>query len=148
NFYGLQEVVGYAGCMYLQTSSGGFTFVFAAGGFTSGVATTAAILQINDESATRSSVSGKLRIQDAGAFRAAGTTALHANYAFGEHGGDSSGRFARAGSFVLDPGSGEVASLTADQNAAGASSSIAAAGTVSAVSAMDGRAILSLAPQG
>lgn len=138
---------GYKGCMRLQTSGGAFTFTFVPGGFASGIATTGGILQFNDDSGTASWVSGNLRMQDATAFISGDATALHTNYAFGEHGGSPIGRFSIAGSFVLDPASGMVSSFTADQNDAGMPSTLSETGSISAVSSLDGRAISSFTPQ-
>jgi uncharacterized repeat protein (TIGR01451 family) len=140
--------VGYIGCLRLQTSGGAFTFVFAPGGFTSGVATKGGILQINDESGTKSYVSGELRIQEPSAFSSGDASALPPYFAFGEHGGDPTGRFAMAGSFVLDPQSGAVSSVTADRNEAGVLSGFTGAGSIASVSSVDGRALLSLSSLG
>jgi hypothetical protein len=139
---------GNVGCLRLQTSGGAFTFVFAPGGVTSGIATKGGILQINDESGTKSYVSGELRIQEASAFSSGDASVLPPYFAFGEHGGDPNGRFAMAGSFVLDPQSGAVSTVTADRNEAGALSGFTGAGSISSVSSVDGRALLSLSSPG
>jgi len=133
--------VGYMGCMRLQTSGGPFTFAFGLGAFDADIATTGAILQINDESGTKSSASGEMRIQDPSAFSSGNTTELHSNYAFGEHGGDPSGRYAIAGSFALEASTGTISSFTADQNSAGTLSNISGFGTINSVSTTDGRAV-------
>lgn len=129
------------GCLRLETSGGPFTFVLGPRDVSSGVAATAAVLQINDETGANSSLLGQMRIQDSAAFTSGNTTALHANYAFGEHGQTASGRFATAGALVLDPATGTVTSFSADQNSAGSLASIAGAGAVTSVSSLDGRAL-------
>jgi hypothetical protein len=130
------------GCLRLETSGGPFTFAFFPRAISSGTAATASVLEINDESGANSSLSGQMRIQDATAFSSGTTSALHGNYAFGEHGQSAAGRFATAGSLVLDPATSAITSFTADQNSAGSQASVAGTGSVGPISSMDGRAIL------
>ena len=143
---------GFVGCLQLQTSGGPFTFTIAPGAFTSGfesgVATKGALLQINSSSSPKSQVAGELRRQDQNAYSSGDTTALHTNYALGVHGGTPNGRYAMAGSFVLDPSSGTISSITADQNEAGAATSVFGTGSISSVSRSDGRAPVSFTAGG
>ena len=141
--YNVAGASGFVGCLQLQTSGGPFTFTIAPGAFTSGVATKGGLLQINSQSSPESQVAGELRLQDQNAFSSGDTTALHTNYALGEHGGTPNGRYAMAGSFVLDPRSGSISSITADQNEAGTVSGIFGTGRISSVSRSDGRAPVS-----
>ena len=137
----------YAGCLRLETTGGALTFAFSPRGLSSGTATTAAAVQINDESGAKSSLLGQLRIQDATAFHSGNTSALHTNYAFGGHGQTTTGRFATAGSFVLDPATGTVTSFAADQNNAGTVANVSGTGSIGAVSSIDGRAVASFTTQ-
>ena len=138
--FGVAGDSGFVGCLQLQTPGGSFTFAIAPGSFTSGVAARGMLLQIDSTTTPKSQVAGELRLQDSNAFGSGDTTALHTNYAFGEHGGSPKGRHAMAGSFVLDPLSGSVSFFTADQNEAGTPSGISGAGMISSVSRLDGRA--------
>ena len=139
---------GFVGCLQLQTVGGPFTFTIAPGAFASGVATKGALLQINSQSSPKSQVAGELRLQDQNAFGSGDTTALHTNYALGEHGGTPNGRYAMAGAFVLDPASGSITSITADQNEAGVASGTFGTGSISSVSRSDGRASVSFTAGG
>jgi uncharacterized repeat protein (TIGR01451 family) len=139
---------GFLGCAVVATGNPNVTvkFTFSLGGVVSGVASKGRIIEFDDTTGSGTRAAGELRLQDATAFSAGNTSALHTNYAFGQDGFDSSGHFAIAGSIVLNPATGVFTSANFDADDAGTvQPNVSATGSIplASVSAIDGRATLS-----
>ncbi|MGA7783427.1 MAG: kelch repeat-containing protein [Candidatus Acidiferrales bacterium] len=148
---------GFLGCMTVATinpvtSSPGptITYTFSLGKIVSGAFTKGRVIEFDDQAGTGTRVTGVLMPQDATAFSSGNTSALHANYTFGQDGEDSSGHFAIAGAVVLNPGTGIFTSVILDVDDAGFAANLSGSGSIpfSSVSAVDGRATLSVTPTG
>ncbi|HEY4838725.1 MAG TPA: hypothetical protein VIH72_08965, partial [Candidatus Acidoferrales bacterium] len=140
---------GFLGCAVVATGNPNVTvkFTFSLGGVVSGVASKGRIIEFDDTTGTGSRAAGEMRLQDTTAFSMGNTTGLHANYAFGEDGFDSTGHFAIAGSIVLNPATGAITSANFDEDDAGTlQTNVSATGSIpfTSVSAIDGRATLSI----
>jgi len=145
---------GFLGCMTVATVIQGtvnagptITFTFSLGAVHSGVASQGQIIEFDDSTGTGTRISGVMMQQDTTAFSAGNTSALHANYAFGSDGQNSTGHVALGGSFVLNPATGNFTSVNLDVNVAGTvGSNISGSGSIpfSSISAVDGRGTLSI----
>jgi hypothetical protein len=105
------------GCVSLVTATGAKTFRFALGGLNAGIASTGRIIEFDDPTGTANRASGILRLQTAADFVAGN---LHANYAFGMDGLDSTGgHYSMGGSFTFSKANGNITNIFSDVNDAG-----------------------------
>jgi uncharacterized repeat protein (TIGR01451 family) len=142
---------GFLGCVVLTTTLGNtttdLTLTFSLNAAVAGVSSKGRIIEFDDITGSGNRAAGELRLQDTTAFSAGNTGALHSNYAFGGSGQSAAGRFAIAGAFALDPAHGTLSSVVFDSDSAGALITVvgpSGTGSVGSVSAVDGRATLSL----
>jgi uncharacterized repeat protein (TIGR01451 family) len=142
---------GFLGCAVLTSTgtSNNITFTFSLNGAVAGVSSKGRIIEFDDTTGSGNRAAGELMLQDATAFSAGNTSALHPNYAFGGSGQSSAGRFAIAGSFTFNPATGALSAVNFDSDSAGATLTIGGgipSGSLSpaSVSVVDGRATLTI----
>ncbi|MBZ5631405.1 MAG: hypothetical protein LAO06_21335, partial [Acidobacteriia bacterium] len=139
---------GNLGCVMLTTSVGTtMSFRFSLGGVSGGIASKGRIVEFDNPSGAGTVASGIMSRQT-GTFA---TSSLSPAYAFGVDGEDLTGKpIAAAGSFSVSSANGNISSASADVDIAGTNSSALSGGTgtITGISATNGRGTASFSMSG